>query len=391
MEMFFILDLMSSNINLNHLLDSKTNYCQYFPLCGGCDLLNIENNIYQTKKKTQLITILKRYKIPVNYIENIDWIWLESSSRRRIFLKINKNNELGFFKKRSQDLVSINDCKATTTNINRLIKILSEFIKNQAQNLWLSIAITEFDNIIDLIFYSKKSLSFKQNEQLKELAIKNKINISVSCSNNNNSQYIEPLIIHESPQIHYNYHKPLIINLVSNVFLQATKRGMLSIFSIIRNYISHNFYQKNLKIKVIDFYSGFGGYSFAIIDLINSSIAFEGYENMVSIANKNSKKYQLNIESFTRDLFKFPVLSDQINKFDLAIINPPRNGASPQIKAIAESQIQYLIYVSCNPISWARDSEELIKKGFKIKQINAIDQFYGTQHIELVVIFSRSC
>ena len=206
---------------------------------------------------------------------------------------------------------------------------------------------------------------------------------------NKNSGIIEPIIINQQPQIFYNYHEKFHVKLSSNVFLQATKQGIETIISIIRTYIQQEFYKKNLKIKVVDLYSGFAGYSFGIIDLIDYATAFEGDENMSKIANKNANENQLKIKSFSRDLFNSPLLSNELNQFDLAIVNPPRNGATPQIKEIAKSKINHLIYVSCNPASWANDSQNLVSQGFKVEEINAIDQFYGTNNFELVVIFSR--
>lgn len=386
MEMFFIFDLMSNYQNNTSLTESNPNYCQYFPQCGGCDILNTDINQYQEIKKNYLQELLLKHKIPVR---DIGWIWLKSSSRRRIKLQINKHNKLGFFAKRSKDLVEIKECKVTNHNINRSINIITDFLNHQAKNIWIGISITEFDNILDIIFHTKKSLSFQQNEQLKALAIRNKWNISTSIINKN-FEIIEPVIINQNPKIFYNYHEEFHLNISSSVFLQATKQGMETIISIIRAYIQQEFYKKNLKIKVADLYSGFAGYSFGIIDLIDYAIAFEGNEDMSKIASNNSNKNQLKIKSFSRDLFNNPLSSNEINRFDLAIINPPRNGCTPQIKEIAKSKINNLIYVSCNPASWANDSQKLINQGFKIEKINAIDQFYGTNHFELVVIFSRS-
>lgn len=386
--MFFIFDLMSNNSNNDSLTDLNLNYCQYFPQCGGCDIINIDSSHYQEIKKNYLKELLSKHKIPEKELQKINWVWLKSSSRRRIKLQISKHNQLGFFTKKSKNLVEITACKVANPNINRSINIIADFINHQAQNMWMSISITEFDNILDLIFYTSKSLSFQQNEQLKALAIRNSWNISISIMNKN-CGIIEPIIINQQPQIFYNYHEKFDIKLSSNVFLQATKQGIETIISIIRTYIQQEFYKKNLKIKVVDLYSGFAGYSFGIIDLIDYATAFEGDENMSKIANKNANENQLKIKSFSRDLFNSPLLSNELNQFDLAIVNPPRNGATPQIKEIAKSKINHLIYVSCNPASWANDSQNLVSQGFKVEEINAIDQFYGTNNFELVVIFSR--
>ena len=53
--MFFIFDLMSNNSNNDSLTDLNLNYCQYFPQCGGCDIINIDSSHYQEIKKNYKI------------------------------------------------------------------------------------------------------------------------------------------------------------------------------------------------------------------------------------------------------------------------------------------------------------------------------------------------
>ena len=90
-----------------------------------------------------------------------------------------------------------------------------------------------------------------------------------------------------------------------------------------------------------------------------------------------------------RDLFFTPLTALELKKYDCAIINPPRNGALPQVEQLAKSNVNKIIYVSCNPNSFARDIKILIESYFKLTNIIAIDQFYNTSHLELVAIFKR--
>ena len=60
-----------------------------------------------------------------------------------------------------------------------------------------------------------------------------------------------------------------------------------------------------------------------------------------------------------------------------------------QILKIAKSQLKNLIYVSCNPQSFVKDAQILFDCGFKISRLTAIDQFYGSEHLELVAAFKK--
>jgi len=69
------------------------------------------------------------------------------------------------------------------------------------------------------------------------------------------------------------------------------------------------------------------------------------------------------------------------------IINPPRNGASPQVKQLAKSGVKKIVMVSCNPITFERDAKYLLDAGYNMTSATPIDQFYQTSHLELVAIF----
>ena len=67
-----------------------------------------------------------------------------------------------------------------------------------------------------------------------------------------------------------------------------------------------------------------------------------------------------------RDLFMRPLLPHELNQYDVAIIDPPRAGARHQMTEIINSDIKKLIMISCNPITFARDVQNLADAGFKM-------------------------
>jgi 23S rRNA (uracil1939-C5)-methyltransferase len=222
-------------------------------------------------------------------------------------------------------------------------------------------------------------LGFPQTQKLTNFAKEQNLNISYRVKT-----HVTPIFLARKNQIFYPNFK---INLDSDIFIQATKSGLQSIIKIIRNFLEQN---KNIK-NIADIYAGFGAYTFAIQDLAKEISAFEGEEKMIALINKNAAANNLaKIKSSTRDLFLDPIRASELKKFELAIINPPRNGAAPQISEISKSSLKNVIYVSCNPESFKRDAEILIDSGFKITNLTALDQFYSTKHLELVAIMQKN-
>lgn len=90
-----------------------------------------------------------------------------------------------------------------------------------------------------------------------------------------------------------------------------------------------------------------------------------------------------------RDLFARPLLAAELGRFDAVVLDPPRVGALAQCAQIAASAINRLAYVSCNPVSFARDAKVLAAKGFVLDWIQVVDQFRWSGHVELVARFRR--
>jgi 23S rRNA (uracil1939-C5)-methyltransferase len=90
-----------------------------------------------------------------------------------------------------------------------------------------------------------------------------------------------------------------------------------------------------------------------------------------------------------RDLFRRPLLSDELKRFDAVVIDPPRAGAEAQVTEIAASGIPDIAAVSCNPVSFARDVRILTDAGYRIDWIQVVDQFRWSPHVELVARIRR--
>lgn len=90
-----------------------------------------------------------------------------------------------------------------------------------------------------------------------------------------------------------------------------------------------------------------------------------------------------------RDLFRSPLQPAELNRFDAVLLDPPRAGARAQVAEIAASRLARMVYVSCNPSSWARDAATLVGAGFRLTKLRPVGQFRWSTHVELVSLFER--
>jgi len=87
---------------------------------------------------------------------------------------------------------------------------------------------------------------------------------------------------------------------------------------------------------------------------------------------------------------EIPRLLRMGERFDAAILDPPRKGADAALlEAIADARIPALAYVSCNPATLSRDVKRLTARGYRLEWAQPVDMFPWTGHVETVVLMSR--
>jgi len=345
--------------------------CDYFGKCGGCFYIDSNEQNYQSSQQELLNSINHTQIAP-------EWIWVGPNSRRKVTLQLSATNKLGFFKEKSKEIIEITRCPIATKNISDFLPKLQQLLQKLPHKVIKQISITEFDNCLSLILYLIKDLEFTQNQKVINFAQETNCNISI-----HKDRQTSPLINLQSNQININNHT---LKLSPDIFIQATQIGLDKIVNIITNEIKDRSDINN----VADIYSGFGIYSFAISKITKNISCFEGSADMTNLTKKNVKLNSItNILANRRDVFQQPLERRLLNRYDLALINPPRNGATPQVKEIARSELKNLIYVSCNPKTFFEDTKILIDAGFKIKKLYALDQFYLTKHLEVIGVFTR--
>ena len=95
------------------------------------------------------------------------------------------------------------------------------------------------------------------------------------------------------------------------------------------------------------------------------------------------------VKAEARDLFRRPLMPQELRDYDAVVFDPPRQGAQAQVRQLAASRIPTVVAVSCNVATFARDARILIDGGYRIESVAPIDQFRHTPHVELVARFTR--
>ncbi len=143
--------------------------------------------------------------------------------------------------------------------------------------------------------------------------------------------------------------------------------------------------------RVVDLFAGCG--TFALPLAAQSQVhAVEGDAAMMQALDAGCRKVEglKTVTTEARDLFRRPLLPDELARFDAAVIDPPRAGAEAQIAELIRADVPVIAYVSCAPVTFARDAAALVAAGYVLRQVRVVDQFRWSSHVELVADFRKS-
>jgi len=142
---------------------------------------------------------------------------------------------------------------------------------------------------------------------------------------------------------------------------------------------------------VVDVYCGCGLFSIFLAPFAKEVFGIELNPKAVKFAQINAEKENIKNVKFVcgdagEELLKMKHLT-LYGSLDMLIIDPPRIGCSESVlQAIAGLQPQMIIYVSCNPVTQARDIKILKESGYKLSVLLPFDMFPQTQHIEVIAL-----
>ncbi|MFQ6008362.1 MAG: 23S rRNA (uracil(1939)-C(5))-methyltransferase RlmD [Candidatus Zixiibacteriota bacterium] len=141
---------------------------------------------------------------------------------------------------------------------------------------------------------------------------------------------------------------------------------------------------------VLDLYCGAGSISILISRYVSQVVGVELVADSVKAAEENATANNIdNISFYHGDVKDYLKTKDAAEaEFDIIIIDPPRAGLHPKaLSRIANLKPQKILYISCNPATFARDAKQLVTAGYHLPEVKPVDMFPHTMHIELVGVF----
>jgi 23S rRNA (uracil1939-C5)-methyltransferase len=165
-------------------------------------------------------------------------------------------------------------------------------------------------------------------------------------------------------------------------FLQATADGEAALVGAARQWLADC-------ASVADLFAGLGTFAFALAGPQTKVLAAEAARDAHLACKAAAARSGRPVHALHRDLFRNPLLPEELNRFAAVLLDPPRAGAREQVERIAASTVERVVYISCNPSSWARDGALLVEAGYRLAQLRPVGQFRWSTHVELASLFIR--
>lgn len=143
---------------------------------------------------------------------------------------------------------------------------------------------------------------------------------------------------------------------------------------------------------VVDAYCGIGTIGLTLAQDAKQVYGIEVIEEAVKDAENNAKLNNIENATFTAGLAEelLPKLVENGLQPDVVVVDPPRKGLDGQlVNTLIETQPERIVYVSCNPATLARDIALLTEGGYEAKEIQPVDNFPQTTHVETVALLSK--
>ena len=145
--------------------------------------------------------------------------------------------------------------------------------------------------------------------------------------------------------------------------------------------------------RVLDLFCGLGNFSLPLAKAVGETgfvIGVEGSEAMTERAKVNATANGLNhTEFYAQDLTQDFSDKPWVGNVDALLIDPPRSGAIEVMQYLDKFDAKRIVYVSCNPITLARDTAVLLEKGYKLTHAGVMDMFCHTGHVESIARFEK--
>lgn len=353
--------------------------CRHFGQCGGCQLQHYASIAQDEWKRGIVVDALARENLPIDRVQptlSFEHLGQSGLRRRAVFNAIRTGSGvvLGFLKRESKQTIDIRECPVLAEAIvHRLdgLRDLCAPMLGRRQELKLAVLATPAG--LDVSATSRTPLAAAAPQTV----VKKALALDLARLSHNGETLIES-------------RRPWLAAGAARVtpspggFVQAVEAAETAMAELVCGHLAGC-------RRMADLFSGHG--AFALRLAASGPVhAVEADAPALTALDRAWREASGSLKPVTherRDLFRRPLLVDELKRFDGIVFDPPRAGAEAQCKMLARSKVRKIAAVSCNPVTLARDLRLLVDGGYRLVSVTPVDQFRHSAHVEAVALLER--
>ncbi|MGL4589109.1 MAG: 23S rRNA (uracil(1939)-C(5))-methyltransferase RlmD [Mycoplasmatales bacterium] len=372
--------------------------CSVYSKCGGCQIQHLSYEEQLNFKASVVKNLLDKAKITtkINRIIANDAAYEYRNKISLPFQMINGQVKLGFYKERSNDLVTFDTCHLQSKLANQILKDVEQLMDEVGETCYnritkkgnlrhLFIRESAEINAIMLVFVINQKKIRNLDLVIEKLTSKYPEIKTISLNINKNDNNV---ILGPDNQIMFGEEtitmklQALNLKLRTNDFFQINVNQTINLYNEVKRHLTPN------DQLVLDAYSGVGSIGLFIADAAKSVVGVEIVESAVISATENAKLN--NIDNVSFECKNMNEYQNVEFPFDTVIVDPPRSGLDSNfIQLLNEKQPNKIIYVSCNPNTFVQNVTELLPN-YQLVSVTPVDMFSQTHHIEVVGVLEKN-
>jgi 23S rRNA (uracil1939-C5)-methyltransferase len=349
--------------------------CRHFTQCGGCQLQHADNEALSDFVRDRVVNAARGQGLEPEAVLPVHLSPPHTRRRAGLHgLRTARGAVLGYREGGSHRVVDLAECPVLHPDLAALIAPLRRFVAAHGPKGMVGIDLTLADQGVEACLShfpleglgpTEAALDFARDQGLARLSF---------------DQGYGPETMWEPQPVTVTL-AGVPVSLPPGVFLQATHDAEARMAADAAEWLT------GARV-VADLFAGLGTFAFALRQG-RKVLAVEA-ERAAHLACKTAGAQSGGqVLALHRDLFRAPLQPDELNRFEAVLLDPPRAGARAQVAEIARSSVGRVVYVSCNPSSWARDAAVLVEAGFRLVKLRPVGQFRWSTHVELVSYFER--
>ncbi len=363
--------------------------CPYFTECGGCDLQHIAYQSQLEIKKEFTIESLDR----IAHIRFQNNLSISSSAsfhyrNKTQYPLANRPTRVGYYKQLSHHVIDIDHCLIHPQIFDDLRNAIKELVIQAKEPIYNEvkhsgnlrhIVIRQGINTNEiLITYVTRTPSISE-ELYKHLP--QKFTNIVGITQNINPEKTNRILGDKNKILFGNdyFYEQLLdkkFKISATAFFQVNTIQAENIVKKLREFVGS-------AEQVLDLYCGVGVLSIMINDLAKKIYGIEVSKRAIKDANENLKINNINNVEYIAAPVEI-VIRNYMN-IDTVILDPPRKGCSENfLQNVIRLRPKKIIYISCNPTTFARDMAILDQHNYRLEQFELFDMFPQTFHVESI-------